>query len=474
MKNKQNYEFNKKLHLNFSKIPSVEEILQQGQIQSLISRYSRKMITPLIRLVLEDERKRIVRGCNPAFLNEIVDRCIFFIGQEYHSYIRPVINGTGVILHTNLGRAMIGEGVIKDALSSLQSYNNLEYDLFQGIRGKRGDFVERMLVYLSQAESAAIVNNNAAAVYLILKTLAQDRNVIISRGELVQIGGGFRIPDILKESGAILKEIGTTNQTILKDYQGNIDEKTALILKVHQSNFSITGFTREVGVKELSSLTKKHKIPLVVDLGSGTFLPTESFQLDHEPTVQETIRAGADIVCFSGDKLLGGPQAGIVCGKEELVHSIRNHPMYRTFRVGKTIMALLQFTLLSYLKGTVLQDLTVWQMFSLPYETIKKRCHAVARKLKQLNIPASCHDGVSLIGGGSMPGQQLPTRLLYIESGKKVKALEKKLRMSYPALLGRVKDGYFIIDLRTIALKEEKTLSKLISSAYQDVEKDIR
>lgn len=464
---KQNKKPAKDFHQQLAQIPSVEEILQQEELQTTISRYSRKMVTPLVRIVLNEERKKITHSAEPASLTEVIQRCISFVNQEYRFFIRPVINGTGVILHTNLGRAALGSKLMNEAMNTFKDFCNLEYDLLQGTRGKRGDFVERMLAVFSQSESALILNNNAAAVFLILKTLARGKEVIISRGELVQIGGGFRIPDILRESSAILREVGTTNQTNLKDYQEAINENTALLLKVHQSNFYLEGFTQSVDVKELKVLGKKFGIPVVVDLGSGAFLSTEQFDLMHEPMVQEMIRSDADIVCFSADKLLGGPQGGIICGKKEYLNRIRKDPMFRTFRVGKITLSVLQYTLLSYLHENSLQDLPVWQMISMPYSIIKRRCHSLARRLRQKGIMVSCQDGFSVIGGGSLPGKKLMTRLLMIESEKGIEELDRRLRLSHPAILGRIKEGCLILDPRTIEPHYDRQIVELIWLAFQ-------
>lgn len=454
------------LHAQLAQIPSVEEVLQQKELLFLSQQYSRRMITPLVRVVLQEERKNIQSGAPPSSFLEIVARCVALIQKEYQSFIRPVINGTGVILHTNLGRASLGEELLQESLPLLSGFCNLEYDLCQGKRGKRGDFVERMLAVFSQSEGSLIVNNNAAAVFLILKVLAKGKEVIISRGELVQIGGGFRIPDILRESGALLHEVGTTNQTNLGDYKEAINENTALLLKVHQSNFSLTGFTQSVSVKELKTLGKKYKIPVVVDLGSGTFLPSEQFGLVHEPMVQEMIKSGADLVSFSADKLLGGPQGGIICGRMEYLNQIRKDSLYRTFRVGKITLSLLQTTLLFYLQGRTLQDLPVWKMIASSYQEIKKRSQSLARSLRKIGIPATCWEGVSLVGGGSLPDKTLPTYLLAIKTEGNIEELDRKLRLSNPAILGRIKDNYLLFDPRTIEPQYDKKLVEQISSAF--------
>lgn len=464
----KNYQDNptNNMHRQLAQLPSVEEVLEQEKLRLLSNCYSQKMVTPLVREVLAEERKRIKAGAAPPTLSDIINSCTTLIEQEYQSFLKPVINGTGVVLHTNLGRAVLGETLFNDALPALTGFNNLEYNLWEGKRGKRGEFTEKMLAVFSQAESALILNNNAAAVFLILKVLAKGKEVIISRGELVQIGGGFRIPDILRESGAILHEVGTTNQTTIVDYQEAITENTALILKVHQSNFALEGFTRAVDIKELKILGKKNRLPVAIDLGSGTFLPTEQFALDHEPMVQEIVRSSADLVCFSTDKLLGGPQGGIICGKRELVSRIRKDPLYRTFRVGKLTLSLLQSTLLSYLQGRAIENLPLWSMVSMPLMEIRKRCLSLARGLKKKGIPANVSEGISLIGGGSLPGKTLPTYLLDIKIEENAAALDKRLRLSNPAVLGRIKEGHLLFDPRTVEPRYDKKLIELISSAF--------
>lgn len=466
MADKHNKSIKDNLHSQLAQIPSVEEVLQLEELESASRQYSRRMITPLVRQVLEEERGKIKNGSTPSSLTDITARCIALIRKEFQSFIRPVINGTGVILHTNLGRAVLGKAIIDNSLPALTGYNNLEYNLFEGARGRRGEFVERMLSLFSQSESSLIINNNAAAVFLILKVLAKGKEVIISRGELVQIGGGFRIPDILKESGAILREVGTTNQTNLNDYEQAINENSALLLKVHQSNFSQEGFAQSVETRELKVLGKKYRLPVVVDLGSGTFLPTEQFGLVHEPMVQEMIRCGAELVCFSADKLLGGPQGGIICGRKDYISQIRKDPLYRTFRVGKITLSLMQSTLLFYLQDRALQELPIWKMISLPAQEIKKRSQSLARSLKKRGIPVQVSEGVSLVGGGALPGKNLPTFLLSIENEGNIEELDRRLRMSHPAVLGRVKDNSLFFDPRTIEPGSDKELIELITAAF--------
>jgi L-seryl-tRNA(Ser) seleniumtransferase len=322
--------------------------------------------------------------------------------------------------------------------SSLQGYANLEYDLAEGSRGKRGETVEKLLCTLSHSEKSLTVNNNAGAIFLILNTLAKNKEVIVSRGELVQIGGGFRIPEILEQSGAHLREVGTTNQTFIEDYEKAINDDTALILKVHQSNFNMNGFVHQAEVKELKKLGNRYNLPLIMDLGSGTFLNTENFGLKHEPTVQEIIRDGADIVCFSTDKLLGGPQGGVICGKEVYLKKISQHPLFRTLRVDKITLIILQEILLSYLRGEAITKIPIWKMISCPLEKITIRSQNICQKLEKEDIPVFTKEGQTAIGGGSLPGQTLPTSLSGRDFFKRITFIQpsplgkKRKRIFYP------------------------------------------
>ncbi|MGB6606799.1 MAG: L-seryl-tRNA(Sec) selenium transferase, partial [Atribacterota bacterium] len=372
----------------------------------------------------------------------------------------------GVILHTNLGRAPLGKEMLAAVQSSLQGYTNLEYDLAEGSRGKRGEIVEKLLCTLSHSEKSLVVNNNAGAIFLILNTLAKNKEVIVSRGELVQIGGGFRIPEILEQSGAHLREVGTTNQTFIEDYEKVINDNTALILKVHQSNFHMNGFVQQVEVKELKKLGKKYNLPVIVDLGSGTFLATETFGLKHEPTVQESIRAGSDIVCFSTDKLLGGPQGGVICGKEVYLKKISQHPLYRTLRVDKITLVILQEILLSYLKGEAVSKIPIWKMISCPLDKITARSQNICQKLKEKDIPAFTKEGETAIGGGSLPGQTLPTKLIIIKPPCPVEIFSKELRSFSPPLLGRKEKEFFILDPRCIDPSFDNLVIKIVTSVF--------
>ncbi|MCK4309478.1 MAG: L-seryl-tRNA(Sec) selenium transferase [Candidatus Atribacteria bacterium] len=457
---------NNKLNLLLSKIPSVEIILQNKTLQPLILKYSRKILTQTVRKIISDEKKNAhKKGCLYSS-KERINKIKEYSKKENLSFLQGVINGSGVIIHTNLGRAPFGKEIFKTIKNSLQGYINLEYDLAEGSRGKRGESVKKLLCTLSHAENSLIVNNNAGAIFLILNSLAKNKEVIVSRGELVQIGGGFRIPEILEQSGAYLREVGTTNQTFVGDYEKAINDNTSLILKVHQSNFDMNGFVHQVEVKELKKLGEKYSLPLIVDLGSGAFLATENFGLKHEPTVQENIRAGADIVCFSTDKLLGGPQGGAICGKEVYLKKISKHPLFRTLRVDKIILTILQEVLLYYLKDEAETKIPVWKMISCPLEKIEIRSQNICQKLKKKDIPVFIKEGQTAIGGGSLPGQTIPTKLIIIKPPCSVEIFSKELRLFNPPLLGRKEKEYFILDPRCFDSSYDNLVIKIIKSVY--------
>ncbi|GAB4115150.1 MAG: L-seryl-tRNA(Sec) selenium transferase [Candidatus Caldatribacteriota bacterium] len=455
-----------KLNLTLAQIPSVEILLQKEELKNLSIKYSRKILTQVIRKVISQERNQAIKSGKIYSNSERITRIKESLAQEDQNYLKKVINGSGVILHTNLGRAPLGKEILEKITGELDSYVNLEYDLTEGVRGKRGLMVERLITILTQAEKSLVVNNNAGAVFLILSALAKNKEVIVSRGELIQIGGGFRIPEILEQSGARLREVGTTNQTFIEDYEKAINEDTALLLKVHQSNFQLEGFTHQVKIRGLKELGKKYHLPVVVDLGSGTFLNTEDFGLKHEPTVQENIQEGADIVCFSTDKLLGGPQGGIICGKENYINTIATHPLFRTFRVGKITLAFLQEILLCYLKKQEINHIAIWKMISCPLEQIEKRAKYISQELSKENIPTLTEEGETAVGGGALPGQTLPTRLILIKPPVPVEEFSKYLRFSSPPLLGRKEKEYFVLDLRTIDPALDELVIEIIKSVW--------
>ena len=452
------------------KLPSIEKILAAAEIKPDIDRYSRTLVTRVAQTVLAEARQQIGEGANCPDEAELFGRIKLFLIREWPGFLSPVINATGIIIHTNLGRAPLSRSTL-DSLSDLSgNYCDLEYDLLSGKRGARAREVEKLLCLLTGAESALVSNNNAAAVLLVLIVLARNREVIVSRGELVQIGGGFRVPEIMQQSGVRLVEVGTTNQTYIEDYEQAIGGETALLLKVHQSNFVIRGFTHSVVISELKALAKKHGLPVVYDLGSGAMLNTEDFMPAHEPMVQEALADGSDVVCFSGDKLLGGPQAGIILGKKSLVNRLRQHPLMRVIRIDKMVVVALAATLKHYLQKEAVEKIPVWQMMAISLEEIESRAKSVVKKLTRAGITASIIDGRSMVGGGSLPDQTLPTRLVAVRSPYPVVDFAYRLRLATPPLLGRVEDDQFLIDMRTVKPSLDDILVQVIKSVASKAE----
>ena len=452
------------------KLPSVEKILEAAEIKPEIDRYSRALVTRAVQAVLTEARRQISNGDTCPSGAEILHRIRQFLNREWPGFLSPVINATGVILHTNLGRAPLSRQAL-DVLSDISGgFCNLEYDLLSGKRGERAREVEKLLCMLTGAESALVVNNNAAAVLLVLIVLARNKEVIVSRGELVQIGGGFRVPEIMQQSGVCLREVGTTNQTYISDYERAINDETALLLKVHQSNFAIRGFTHSVSTAELEGLGVEHDLPVVYDLGSGALLDTEDFGLEHEPTVQEALADGVDVVCFSGDKLLGGPQAGIILGKKSCVDKLRKHSLMRVIRIDKMVAVALGVTIKHYLQKEAVAKIPVWQMIAASPEELESRAEPVTKKLKEAGITAGIQDGSSTVGGGSLPDQSLPTKLVAIKPPYPLVDFTHRLRLATPPLLGRIESEQFLIDMRTVMPSLDDTLVQIIKSVAAEVE----
>ena len=446
------------------KLPSIEVILEAREIQAEIDQYSRVLVTQSAQEVITIIREQILQGNACPSRDKIINKIKQHLAQEGLALLQPVINGTGVILHTNLGRAPLSQEALDSLLSSGQNYCSLEYNLSLGERGTRARGVEKLLCILTGAESALVVNNNAGAIFLILTTLAKGKEVIISRGELVQIGGGFRIPEILEQSGTYLREVGTTNRTYLEDYEQAINENTGLLLKVHQSNFRMRGFTHFASTSELKALGEKYNLPVAEDLGSGALLHTEGFGLGHEPMAQEAIADGADIVCFSGDKLLGGPQGGVILGKKQYLDKIRKHPLLRVLRVDRMTTSVLQATLLHYLKREAVEKIPVWQMISCPLQEITSRAEKISKQLTELGVVSSTLDSSSTVGGGSLPDETLPTKVIAIEPPYAVEDFAQRLRLSSPPLLGRIEGNRFLVDPRTIMPSLDNTVIKIIQN----------
>lgn len=452
-------------------LPSVEALLHEPAIADLAARYSHAPIVDLIRGVLDDERTAIDGGTAPSTRAGLVSAVVKSAQDLWRPSPRPVINATGVIIHTNLGRAPLSEAGIAAMRAVAAGYSNLEFDLASGERGSRHSHIDGMLSRLVGAESALVVNNNASAVLLALAANAKGREVIVSRGHAVEIGGRFRIPDVMRQSGCRLVEVGTTNRTRLADYEEAITPRTAALLHVHTSNFRLIGFTEEVGIAELVGLGKRRGVAIIDDLGSGSLLDTAKYGLAHEPMVQESVAAGADLVCFSGDKLLGGPQAGLVAGRREPVERMRRWPLARAVRVDKCTIAALHATLLAYVRGAAEREIPVWRMISARLDELNRRAGVWADSLTQAGIAATVSDGESTVGGGSLPGEVLPTRLVSIEAGTGRSApaaagrLAARLRAGDPPVVARVDRGRLLLDPRTVAPSEEPALLAAVIAA---------
>jgi L-seryl-tRNA(Ser) seleniumtransferase len=455
-------------------IPSVDELLAQPGLSALAQRVDRDLLLEVTRAALADLRAKIASDSSTASValdRASIEQRISAIVEEVLAHsLQPVINATGVILHTNLGRAPLIPAAIEELRRTAAQYSNLEYDLEAGARGKRDVHTAQMLERLTGAESAIVVNNCAAAVLLTLAALAKDGEVIVSRGELIEIGDGFRIPEIMAESGATLREIGTTNRTRAADYENAINEKTRLLLRVHPSNFAITGFTDKPSLEELAELSRRTGLPLVEDLGSGCLTDLAPHGIT-EPVVRRSIEAGASVVLFSGDKLLGGPQAGIIAGKKDLVARIRRHPLLRALRVDKLTITALEATLGAYLRGA-LDEIPALQMIRATPQDILRRTQNFVRELTpQLpsgEIEVETTDGESLAGGGSTPTQFLPTKLIRIASARySASQLEHRLRRSSSgvSVIARVEDNRLVLDLRTVFPEQESLLVKTLSAA---------
>jgi len=457
------------------KIPSVDEVLSWPEVDDLIKKVPRRVVVEAIRDALERIRGKLLQQEVSSQLDESLfsPKHLFPLIQEgLNHQIRPrlqrVINATGVVIHTNLGRSPLPPSALQHLIEISRAYSNLEYDLEQGERGNRYVHVEEILCRLTGAESALVVNNNAGAVLLALNALAEGREVIVSRGELVEIGGAFRIPDVMKRSGALLKEVGTTNRTHLTDYQKAIGPQTALLLKIHTSNFRIMGFTSDVSTQELVRLGKDHRLPVMEDLGSGCLIDLTKYGLDKEPTVPEVMKTGVDVVTFSGDKLLGGPQAGIILGTEMILDLIKMNPLTRALRIDKLTLAALESTLLLYLdEKKAMEEIPTLQMLTIDRNRLKQRGRRLLKRLKGIKgITAVLKEDVSQVGGGSLPLQELPTIVVAIQPlSLTVNDLERNLRKNSPPIVSRISKDELILDLRTLFDEEIPPVALAIEKA---------
>ena len=460
------------MQAELSKLPSVNKLLQQRDLNRLADVHGHDLLVNAIRTELEVARQQIIAGQPSPSEAELVQSTMTRLSADVRPSLQPVINATGVIIHTNLGRALLSQRAREAMWQAASTYSNLEYDLEAGHRGSRYVHAADLLCRLSGAEAAVVVNNNAGAVILALTALAKGRKVIISRSQLVEIGGGFRIPDIMTQSGAHLVEVGTTNRTYVRDYERAIEpERTGLLLSVHHSNYQITGFTSQPSLAELADLSRRYGIPLMEDLGSGTLLDTAPYGLAHEPTIQESLAAGVDIVTASGDKLLGGPQAGLIFGKADIIQKLKKQPLIRALRVDKTTLAALQTTLLAYLENKATAEIPVWRMISADINQLARRARRWQTVLRRLTLPpdvsVAVTNSASTVGGGSLPGQTLPTKVLAISTNF-VDTLARKLRQTDPPVIARIEADKLLFDPRTVLPEQDKTLLSLLENVLID------
>ena len=450
--------------MEFRRLPSVDRVLAEERLKQLEKTYPHSLLVDLVRQQLESERSAIAAGKPASSLAEIVDSVCAEMQTLESPSLRQVINATGVILHTNLGRAPLSREAITAMDAVAKGYSNLEFDLDSGARGSRQVHIEPLLCRLTGAEAALVVNNNASAVLLGLTALARRKEVIVSRGQAVEIGGGFRIPDVMRQSGAKLIEVGTTNCTYLSDYEQAISPRTAALMRVHSSNFRLVGFTNEVGFEDLVSLAGKNNLPVFDDLGSGCFLDTAEFGLAPEPMVPQSVALGAGLVFFSGDKLVGGPQAGIIVGRRQFIDKLRKHPLARAVRIDKVRLAGLIATLLHYLKNEATTKIPVWRMISAPLAEIEQRAKRWAQALGDV---AQVIDGETMIGGGSLPGGTLPTKLVALGDKKDrslAQRLGRKLRSQEIPIIGRVGEDMLLLDPRSVLPEEDEIMLRALQN----------
>jgi L-seryl-tRNA(Ser) seleniumtransferase len=444
-------------------IPPVNDVLRSSQLAEFGELLNQPFVSDLLDIILADTRRELAQSGTATSRAELTSRIAGELAKRIRGSLRPslrrVINASGVVLHTNLGRAPLPQAAIDHLREVSTGYSNLEFELESGVRGKRDVHAEKVLKQLLSCEAAIVVNNNAAAVLLVLNTLGEGGEVIVSRGEQVEIGGSFRIPEVMTKSGARLREVGATNRTRIKDYEKAINETTRLLLRVHPSNFRMIGFTERPSLEEFVELGKRKSVPTFEDLGSGYMLKGESAGFRDEPVVAESIRAGVDIISFSGDKLLGGPQAGIIAGKKLFVEKVRQNPLFRALRVDKLTLSVLEVILLDYLRGEI-ENIPVWRMLLLPESELKDRAEAFARKAGRQVKPVQL---ASLVGGGSVPETDVPSWGVAIEAaGVSESELERRFRAADPPVIVRVENGRVVLDFRTISSSEEEELLAIL------------
>ena len=449
------------------KLPGVDHILEIAGTDAFYDAVPRTVLTRAIRSVIEATRETIIDGRNADFIpptDAVIQESVRkAVNQAMALSLKRTVNATGIVVHTNLGRSLLTEEAVANLITIGTRYSNLEFDLSKGKRGSRYSHVEDIICEITGAEAAMVVNNNAGAVLLSLETMARGKKVIVSRGELVEIGGSFRIPDVMAKSGGVMCEVGTTNRTHLRDYETAIDVDTALLLKVHKSNYSIVGFSKEVSLPEMVQLGAAYHIPVMEDLGSGTFIDFSKYGLTKEQTVQDSVASGADIITFSGDKLLGGPQAGFIVGKKDVLENIRQNPITRALRIDKLTLASLESTLRLYRdEEKAVQAIPTLRMITESIDSITKKAGRLKRMLTKIHPQRLKIDLLNLpsrAGGGSLPLLELPSKCLGIKiDGISANTIERELRAGRPPIIGRIEDNYYVIDPRTLQDGDLKTI----------------
>ncbi len=459
---------NDDINTQFRSLPSVEQLLQELILGGLAGAYSHAAVVSLARQQLDDARDSIREGKDAPALQQLAADIMARAEEEWSPWPRPLVNATGVVIHTNLGRAPLSEPAMAAVNAAVGSYSDLEFDVREGSRGSRQAHIGRLIAEVTGAETGLVVNNNASAIMLGLSAVTGPggpREVIVSRGEGVEIGGGFRIPDVLMQSGATLVEVGTTNRTYARDYASAINENTAAILKVHPSNFRVIGFTHEAELNELVTLARERGVPVLNDLGSGCLLDTTQYGLASEPTVQQSVTAGIELSFFSGDKLIGGPQAGIIAGNAEWVDRLGRHPLARAVRIDKMGLAALSATLTSFLKEEAHEVIPVWRMISMSVDTITETAEGW---LKEIDSPAvSLREGQSTVGGGSLPGETLTTTLLAVTPPDSPDAFARRLRSGPTPVIARIEDEVVVLDPRTVSDGQSATVVEAVKLALK-------
>lgn len=456
----------------YTLIPKIDELISKESISELTNYIPRKIVVDSIREEIEQIRYKIKTGIDEielAYIISNIDEKIILNAKEKNSYnLRPVVNATGIVIHTNLGRSLIGEEILKQMGNTSTRYSNLEYNIENGIRGSRYSHLEDVVANIVGGEAALVVNNNAAAVLLTLSTMAKNKEVIVSRGELIEIGGAFRIPEVMEQSGSKLVEIGTTNKTHLRDYENAITEETGALLKVHTSNYRIMGFTSSVEAKELNYLKQKYNIPIIEDLGSGVLIDLSKYGISYEPTVIDSINNGVDIVTFSGDKLLGGPQAGIIVGKRKYIEAMKNNPLTRALRVDKFTIAALEATLRYYYdERLAIKNIPTLRMLTISVEELQDKAvklkACIEKNISSSDFKITIEDEFSEVGGGSLPMEKLATKCLVLDPlNMSVASLERNLRSYATPVIGRIYKDRLYLDLRTLRLDDFSIITAAI------------